>query len=84
MEELNLDLYALRHGGASHDFLMQTRSLVEIKKRGRWGSDLSVKRYQKASRALAELKKVPKATQALGHHVEQHLAELFRTHLHHL
>eukprot|EP00973_Karenia_brevis_P091417 12407353-Karenia_brevis.AAC.1 len=34
-------LYCLRHSGPSADWLHRRRSLVEIKKRGRWASDAS-------------------------------------------
>ena len=40
-------LYRLRHGGASHDAAARLRSIVEIKRRGRWASDTSVRRYEK-------------------------------------
>ena len=50
MLQLNLTdpwLYRLRHGGASHARL-QGRPLSEMKKQGRWTSDLSLRRYEKA------------------------------------
>ena len=43
-------LYMLRHGGASHDAWAQTRSIEMIKKRGRWMSDRSLRRYEKSQR----------------------------------
>lgn len=46
-----MSLYMLRHGGASNDALMKTRTIEHIKQRGRWLSDRSVKRYQKSTRA---------------------------------
>ena len=52
-EILNLSdpsLYRLRHGGASFDRAMRFRSLPEVKKRGRWVSDASLRRYEKAVR----------------------------------
>ncbi|CAK0894772.1 unnamed protein product [Prorocentrum cordatum] len=39
-------LCQLRHGGPSHDRLRRQRSLPEIKERGRWASDKSVRRYE--------------------------------------
>ena len=42
-------LYRLRHGGASHDAASRLRSIVEIKRRGRWASDASVRRYEKGT-----------------------------------
>ena len=41
--------YRLRHGGPSHDVAQGLRSLVDIKKRGRWAADSSVKRYEKST-----------------------------------
>ena len=58
--------YALRHGGASHDAVTATRSLAEIKARGRWRADASVRRYQKASRAQQQIHRLSDATIAYG------------------
>lgn len=52
--------YSLRHAGASHDFLSRRRSGDEIKRRGRWKADSSVRRYGKESLAMAELHNVPR------------------------
>ena len=51
---LEPSLYALHHGGASHDAASGARSIQEIKDRGRWSSDASLRRYRKTSRAQAE------------------------------
>jgi len=40
-------LYQLRHGGASEDVLSARRTLAEVKTRGHWAQDSSVKRYAK-------------------------------------
>ena len=40
-------LYALRHGGASDDLLTGRRSVMEVKRRGGWAAESSVKRYAK-------------------------------------
>ena len=50
--------YLLRHTGPSHDYLTKTRSLVDIKRRGRWRSDASVRRYEKSSRVMSQLGKL--------------------------
>ena len=39
-------LYQIRHGGPSHDRAHRVRSMLEIKNRGQWSSDASVKRYE--------------------------------------
>jgi hypothetical protein len=43
-------LYQLRHGGASHDQFHNHRALDVVKKRGRWLTDASVRRYEKGGR----------------------------------
>jgi hypothetical protein len=50
--------YSLRHGGASEVRLGRKRSLAEIKRRGRWASDTSLKRYTKETRLMSELVKL--------------------------
>lgn len=42
--------YQLRHGSASTDVLTNLRSLTEVQKRGRWGSQKSVRRYSNGGR----------------------------------
>ena len=39
-------LYQLRHTGPSWDMMVKHRSLPEIKRRGQWASDFTVKRYE--------------------------------------
>lgn len=41
-------MYQLRHGGASSDYLARHRSLADIRMRGRWRSERSVARYTKS------------------------------------
>lgn len=55
-----LSLYQLRHGGASEDALSRARPLAEIRARGRWRSDSSLRRYAKPAmlQKLLQLKKV--------------------------
>ena len=69
LQPLNPCRYAMRHGGASEDLLLKTRPLAEVMKRGRWRSDASLRRYAKDTRLLAELGKVPIATQQFGQRV---------------
>ena len=45
-----LVLYQFRHIGASKDRVKLLRPLPEVEKRGRWGSDSSVARYEKGGR----------------------------------
>ena len=51
-------LYRLRHGGASHDAAARLRTIAEIKRRGRWSSDTSVRRYEKRTWLQSEEVKV--------------------------
>ena len=52
-------LYQLRHSGPSHDLAQRRRSLVEVKKRGRWRADASVARYAKGGRLGEQLQRLP-------------------------
>ena len=70
---LQPDVYALRHGGASHDLLHQRRTVPEVKMRGRWQSDASVRRYGKLARAMKEENRLLPSTKKYG---EQVLAKL--------
>ncbi|CAK0788060.1 unnamed protein product [Prorocentrum cordatum] len=49
----------LRHGGPSHDRLKRYRSMGEIKRRGRWASDYTMKRYEAHALAQQELAAPP-------------------------
>ena len=40
----------MRHGGASHDIVLGKRHITAVRKRGRWSSDQSLKRYAKDKR----------------------------------
>ncbi|CAK0903612.1 unnamed protein product [Prorocentrum cordatum] len=55
----------LRHSGASRDFAEQRRTLVGVKRRGRWRTDASVRRYEKGGRLGSEFAKLPLCLQ--GH-----------------
>ena len=69
--------YAIRHAGASHDLLSKHRSLEQIKARGRWQCDASMKRYTKVAKAAQAAHKVPKATLEFGVLAEKRLEGLF-------
>ena len=70
--------YSLRHGGVSHDLMSRGRSVEEAKRRGRWRSDTSLRRYAKESRVLSELRKVSPAVLEFGGAVQQQLHLLLR------
>ncbi|CAK0906896.1 unnamed protein product, partial [Prorocentrum cordatum] len=58
------DLYQLGHGGPSHDILNRLRSKAEVKDRGRWRDDRSVRRYEAHGRLQLQEKLVSEATQS--------------------
>ncbi|CAK0819174.1 unnamed protein product, partial [Prorocentrum cordatum] len=65
LESWELTPYILRHSGPSHDWLTKARSLEAIKRRGRWASDLSVRRYEKGSRVMRRLASLDRGRQLL-------------------
>ena len=76
LDVLNPSRYALRHGGASEDLLSRRRSVPEVKRRGRWVSDVSLKRYGKETRLLKELLKVHANVLDFGRYVMEHFVEV--------
>jgi hypothetical protein len=52
-------MYMFRHAGASTDFALKLRPLAEIKLRGRWKSDASLRRYEKGGRLADQLQRLP-------------------------
>ena len=53
-------MYQCRHTGASMDVVDNLRPLLEIKRRGRWHTEESLKRYAKGGRAAEMLAKASK------------------------
>ena len=74
LEAFGLSAYSLRHGGASHDLLCNQRVLAEVKRRGRWASDTSLRRYSKETRLLEVMSRIPALTIQQGHGMQEHLA----------
>ena len=73
---LDPQLYSLRHGGASHDALSGRRVLRDIKKRGRWRSDASVRRYEKATLAQREAGRLAGDVTEFGKRIEMELEDI--------
>ena len=48
--------YQLRHGGASEDLNSKVRSYMEVKERGCWHTDASLRRYAKSGRSKSCLR----------------------------
>jgi integrase len=76
LEHLGTCLYTLRHGGATHDILTRRRSMLEVKQRGRWQSDNSLRRYVKLARLQHEQSKIPKSVSETGLQVIANLPQL--------
>ena len=58
LEDWGMTLYVLRHIGPTADYLTRSRTLPDIQRRGRWGQESSVRRYEKASRVTSRLAKL--------------------------
>ena len=66
LTRMGIHPYSLRHGGASHDRLEDLRGLQEVKKRGRWRADSSVRRYEKHTSVLKQLQEMPRDSLEFG------------------
>jgi hypothetical protein len=74
---LDQSLYCLRHGGASEDLLGRLRSVAAVKRRGRWRSDSSLRRYGKETRLQSVLTNVNPSTLLFGQTMDNHIASCF-------
>ena len=77
LASLHACLYSLRHGGASHDLNLKLRSVEEVKRRGHWRSDSSLRRYGKEGKISAELNKIQQNVKDYGQLVSLHLEAIF-------
>lgn len=66
-------LYQLRHLGPSSDAAEGRRSLAQIKARGRWASEPSVRRYEKHAQLARQCQKLSPAAQALATECLSHI-----------
>ena len=78
LDKLKFEPYSLRHGGASFDRMTNRRTLDAIKRRGRWTSDSSLRRYERAATAQRVLTQLPEESKLYGHRVAQHLQQYFK------
>jgi len=76
LQRMNLVPYSARHSGPSADRATGVRSLLEIKKRGRWGADASVRRYEQGGRILEELHKLTPAVRQRAVMAELRIADV--------
>ena len=56
---MNLTPYGSRHGGASYDRFANRRPVAEVKARGRWKTDSTLKRCAKSALYLRQLSALP-------------------------
>ena len=73
--------YSLRHGGASDDLLNRRRSIEEVKKRGQWRTDSSLRRYGKETKALSQIHLMPPPVKEFGQKVAENLELVFNLHV---
>ena len=59
LEALHLTPHVIRHSGPSNDRYLKRVSRQEAGRRGRWGSDKSLNRYEKHGKLLRQIQKVP-------------------------
>ena len=78
LADWELTPYILRHSGPSHDWLTKARGLEAIKRRGRWVSDLSVRRYEKGSRVMRRLASLDRGRQLLLANADRQLEGTLR------
>ena len=71
-------LYSLRHGGASEDLLTGVRTSEQVMRRGRWASQVSLRRYGKETRLLREAAKVEPDVLLFGEVVENNFLDVLR------
>jgi len=70
-------MYQARHGGPSHDRRRKFRSLVEVKQRGRWVGDSSMRCYEAHTRVQQEEGKDSLAIQLRAAAAAQSLDKMF-------
>lgn len=77
---LQLDVvpYQARHGGASGGRADRFRSLDEVRKRGRWRSEASTRRYEKHGKLQAKLAAMPDKMRRHMGDVAQHIEAIMR------
>ena len=71
-----VELYQLRHAGASADLLSRRRREPEVQTRGRWRSTSSLRRYGKPGQVQKFLNKQSEVTQGYSKWAHDHLREV--------
>jgi hypothetical protein len=69
--------YSVRLSGASHGLVVRERTTAEVKARGRWKSDASLRRYGKPAKELQAKDNLPPAVLQYGRQIERLLPHIF-------
>eukprot|EP00971_Amphidinium_carterae_P076838 1517880-Amphidinium_carterae.1 len=72
----DLSMYVLRHGGASDDWMCGRKDRESLKRHGRWRSNTSVQRYEKATKAMKESANLPPETKSYGALIERLMPQI--------
>ena len=78
VQDLDLCIHALRHGGASRDVRERLRPLQEVQRRGRWATSSMLNRYAKLGRLQAVLGKIGDATTEYCEYAQQSRQAILR------
>jgi hypothetical protein len=71
-------LYSCRHGGPSEDVCYGMRSLEVVKRRGRWASESSLRRYEEKGRLHVVYSHVPRHILSFCVSIEKNLEYIVR------
>ncbi|CAE7038510.1 unnamed protein product [Symbiodinium sp. CCMP2592] len=77
VEAIATSPYQNRHGGASRDHLLHLRSMSEIRRRGRWASDSSLRIYDKPGRLQQAINQWDVKLRAFGEDVRRNFRDYF-------
>ena len=80
VQDLELCIHALRHGGASRDVREKLRPMLEVQRRGRWASSGMLMRYAKLGRLQAVLGKITDVTIEYCEYAQQRRSAILRGH----
>ena len=78
LDKLEIARYSMRHSGASWDLMERNRTVGDIKARGRWASDSSMKRYLKTAKASDMAHRMGKGVLEYGEQVRVNAQSLFQ------
>ncbi len=76
LSRFHLVTYQARRGGATRDILLGRRDRESVRKRGRWHTYTSLRRYEKSGRLQQVLQTTPPAVLPYCQMVEKRILEL--------